>query len=85
MISSRPTDGRPTRRLLSAIACGLILSSVTGCATASGPSSSTYCTLYQPVYTTDAEYEALRPETQLTIDGNNAVWLDQGCDPTWEG
>lgn len=65
------TSKQQTRRV---IACGLILLMLGGCDFASRGTKG-YCLSYQPVYTSPRDTE----ETRLQVDGNNAVWLAQGC------
>lgn len=64
------------KRIAFAIACAATLSIVAGCRTAL-PGS--YCLVYEPVYLTVSEREALADDgAELVIDGNNAAWLE-GC------
>lgn len=58
------------KRTVFVIACATILSTVSACKTVSVTND------YEPVYLTDQERACLRDITTLTIDGNNAVWLD---------
>lgn len=58
------------------IVCVTILITASGCRTAL-PGS--YCLVYEPVYLTVSEREALADDgAELVIDGNNAAWLE-GC------
>lgn len=55
----------------------MILSTGTGCATAS---RADYCLVYQPIYLTKAERAALADDgAELVIDGDNAAYLEL-CD-----
>ena len=59
-----------------------MLSFVSACADVSATidEKTWYCAQgYEPVYLTQAEINALRPKTLLTIDANNAVWYEE-CD-----
>lgn len=64
-----PRQERPFRY---AIACATILTTLCGCGAASQGS---FCLLYIPVYTEDAD----TPETRRQADLNNAVWMEL-CD-----
>ena len=61
------------------IAFALILATATGCESVSVATDNVSVCNVDPVYLTDEEAAALRPETLLTIDGNNAVLLEEGC------
>lgn len=63
-----------TKPVVSGIVFALTLSFVSACAT-----GSTVECPFDPVYTNAEERAALRPQTLLTIDTNNAVWLELGC------
>lgn len=56
------------KRMLCAIACGMMMILQSGCAHVS-PAS--FCALYIPVYTSAED----STETRVQADSNNAVWL----------
>lgn len=60
------------------IVLAAILMSVSGCVNGShAPSDSApFCALYEPIYTTVSEQAALSDQTMLSIDRNNAAWLE---------
>lgn len=59
------------------IASALILLSVSACAHGSpATGDAPFCDLYEPIYTTRAEQGALSDQTMLSIDRNNAAWLE---------
>lgn len=55
------------------IALILTLSTVSGCKTTS---TSNYCSIYLPVYTTADERAAMRDKTERAILKNNAVYME---------
>lgn len=62
-----------------AIACVLILSSVTGCAEPSPPvitADHEFCDFYTPLYLTEKEWSSLSEERANAVDLNNAMWLE---------
>lgn len=60
------------------MAFGLMLLTVTACATASP--SGDFCAVYVPVYSRASD----RPELRDAINANNAVWLERCSKPAFK-